>query len=81
VVCEFVILGQHCLLKRDGVGAVMGMAMVVVLLTVVVLGLTLVCVVVLMIEAVLLIVIMGMAVGQQADLHLVGPAPTRCTHN
>jgi hypothetical protein len=33
-----------------------------------------------MIQAVLLIVIMGMAVGQQADLHLLGPAPTRCTH-
>jgi hypothetical protein len=32
------------------------------------------------IQAVLLIVIMGMAVGQQADLHLLGPAPTRCTH-
>jgi hypothetical protein len=28
-----------------------------------------------------LLVIMGMAVGQQADLHLVGPAPTRCTHS
>jgi hypothetical protein len=37
--------------------------------------------VVLVIEAVLLIVIKGMAVGQQADLHLLGPAPTRCTHS
>jgi hypothetical protein len=35
---------------------------------------------VLVIEAVVLIVIMGMAHGQQADLHLLGSAPTRCTH-
>jgi hypothetical protein len=34
-----------------------------------------------MIEAVLLIVIMGMTLGQQADLHLFSPAPTRCTHS
>jgi hypothetical protein len=53
---------------------------VVVLLTAVVLGLTVVPVAV-MIEAMLLIVIMGMAVGQQADPHIVGPAPTRCTHS
>jgi hypothetical protein len=79
VVCELIILGQHRLLKRDGMGAVMGVAKVVVLSTVVVLGPTLVPVVP-MIQAVLLIVIMGMAVGQQADLHLLGPAPTRCTH-
>jgi hypothetical protein len=54
------------------VGSVVAVAMVVVLLTVVVLGLTVVPV---------LIVITGMALAQQVDRHLVGPAPTRCTHS
>jgi hypothetical protein len=51
---------------------------VVVLWTAVVLGLTVVPVLA-MIEAMLLII--GMTVGQQADLHLLGPAPARCTHS
>jgi hypothetical protein len=76
-----VVLGQHRLLQREGVRAVIAVVVVVVvLLTAVVLGLTVVPVAV-MIEAMLLIVIMGMAVGQQADPHIVGPAPTRCTHS
>ena len=41
-------------------------------------GLTVVPVVA-MIEAMMLII--GMTVGQQADLHLLGPTPTCCTHS
>jgi hypothetical protein len=43
-------------------------------------GLTVVPVVA-VIEAMMLIIIIGMTVGQQADLHLLGPAPTRCAHS
>jgi uncharacterized membrane protein len=74
-----VVLGQHRLLQREGVRAVMAVVVVVVvLLTAVVLGLTVVPVVA-MIGGMMLII--GMTVGQQTDLHLLGPAPTRCTHS
>ena len=49
------------------------------------LGLTVVPVVamttVVMIEEMMLIIIIGLTVGQQADLHFLGPAPTGCTHS
>jgi disulfide bond formation protein DsbB len=76
-----VVLGQYRLLQREGVGAVMFVAMVVVVLRpAVMLGLTVVGVVA-MVEAMLLIVITGMDAGQQANPRLLRPAPTRCTHS
>jgi hypothetical protein len=76
-----VVLGQYRLLQREGVGAFMFVAMVVVVLRpAVMLGLTVVGVVA-MVEAMLLIVITGMDAGRQANPRLLGPAPTRCTHS
>jgi hypothetical protein len=69
-----VVLRQHRLLEREGMSAVMIVAAVMVVLL-------LARGPVVMIGARLGIATMGMAVSEQADPHLVAPAPTGRTHS